>query len=231
MKNHGVRLQTVWRRGRICTHVPMEFKCRRLVVTANSVSHGDLGAVRPSRGRDPKHQVRCRYRPGLGCLRDHHCRRHNDNRRKQTSVSYSLTFSYDVLSTPNLLSSSGPTSGRAHKATNQERFGLCICRLSLVIGKSSERPGAVQGARFVRGAANPGRRGPFWNLERKGKAAGVSGGVPTTEIGAAPRAHTTARVFLRATHPASPPPHFTPPPPARSSENPRTPSCSSRCDK
>ena len=30
-----------------------------------------------------------------------------------------------------------------------------ICPLSLLIGKSSERPGAVKGARFLRGAAKP----------------------------------------------------------------------------
>src|SRR5215471_9624266 len=63
--------------------------------------------------------------------------------------------SYDVLSTPNLSCSSGPTNGRPHRAASDERFWLCICRLSLVTGKSSERPGAVKGARFVRGEANP----------------------------------------------------------------------------
>jgi hypothetical protein len=51
------------------------------------------------------------------------------------------------------------------------RKDLSIRPLSLLMVKSSERPGAVQGARFLRGAANPGRRGPFWNIGRKGKGA------------------------------------------------------------
>ena len=48
---------------------------------------------------------------------------------------------------------------------------LCICSLSLLTGKSSERPAAVKGARVLRGEANPGRRGPFWNMGVKGKGA------------------------------------------------------------
>jgi hypothetical protein len=32
---------------------------------------------------------------------------------------------------------------------------FCICPLSLLIGKSSERPGAVKGAPILRGEANP----------------------------------------------------------------------------
>src|SRR5450755_552062 len=66
---------------------------------------------------------------------------------------------------------------------NRDRFGLCICPLSLLIEKSVERPGAGKGARFVRGggesfpglkrfsAAHPCRRGPFCNMEKKGKGA------------------------------------------------------------
>jgi hypothetical protein len=77
-----------------------------------------------------------------------------------------------------------------------QRFCLCICPLSFLIGDSSERPAAVQGARVVRGGgksfpllkrfsvAHPGRRGPFWNMARKGKGAGVSGGVPLAGSGA-----------------------------------------------
>ena len=62
------------------------------------------------------------------------------------------------------------------------------------------RTGAVQGARFMRGggksflrlkrfcSADPGQRGPFWNVKKKGKAAGVSGGVPLAGFrGGAPR--------------------------------------------
>ena len=48
---------------------------------------------------------------------------------------------------------------------------LCICSLSLLMEESSERPGAVQGAPVLRGEANPGRRGPFWNMGVKGKGA------------------------------------------------------------
>jgi len=67
------------------------------------------------------------------------------------------------------------------------------------LSESSERPGAVQGARFVRGGgksfpvlkrfsgANPGRRGPFWNIRQKGKRAGGPGGAPLAGCGAAPR--------------------------------------------
>ena len=68
-------------------------------------------------------------------------------------------------------------------------FCVCICRLSLcnsrVFGTDRSR---VQGARFTRGggksflrlkrfcSADPGyERGPFWNVKKKGKAAGVSG--------------------------------------------------------
>jgi hypothetical protein len=62
-----------------------------------------------------------------------------------------IFHSYDVLSTPKLLSSSGPTDGRQHRAANGEGFCLCICPLSLLIAKFSERPAAVKGARVVRG--------------------------------------------------------------------------------
>jgi hypothetical protein len=86
-------------------------------------------------------------------------------------------------------------------------FCLCIGPLSLVISKFSERPAAVQGARSGRGGgeffpvlkkfsgAHPGRRGAFWNLEEKGKGAGVSGGFPLAGVrGSAPR--TLPRAFL-----------------------------------
>ena len=94
-------------------------------------------------------------------------------------------------------------AGRAHSRW----FCVCICPLSLLIGNSSERPAAVQGARGVRGGgksfpllkrfsvAHPGRRGPFWNMARKGKGAGVSGGVPLAGVrGSAPR--TLPRAFF-----------------------------------
>ena len=72
-------------------------------------------------------------------------------------------------------------------APRRKRRGLwvCICPLSLLIGKSSERPAAVPGAGCVRGGgksfaglkrfsgAHPGRRGPFWNMGQKGKRAGA----------------------------------------------------------
>ena len=38
-----------------------------------------------------------------------------------------------------------------------------------LLGRSSQRPGAVQGAPVLRGEANPGRRGPLWNASRGGK--------------------------------------------------------------
>ena len=44
-----------------------------------------------------------------------------------------------------------PTNGRTQSTTNSEWFGLCIGLLSLLRGKSSERPGAGKGARFVCG--------------------------------------------------------------------------------
>src|SRR5438270_6949394 len=55
---------------------------------------------------------------------------------------------------------------------------ICDCRLSLLYANSAERPGAVQGARGERGGANPGQRGPFCKMERKGKAAGGLRGCP-----------------------------------------------------
>jgi hypothetical protein len=70
-----------------------------------------------------------------------------------------------------------PTNGRTWSPANSEWFGLCIGPLSRLIGKSSERPGAGKGARFVRGGgksfpglkrfcgANACRRGPFCLLE------------------------------------------------------------------
>src|SRR5262245_57393220 len=97
-----------------------------------------------------------------------------------------------------------PTNGRQH------RCALCLNPLSLVMGKSSERPGAVKGGRFVRGGgksfpvlkrfsgAHPGRRGPFWKLGRKGKrAGGLRGASPLAGIrGSAPRTLPRA-VFAR----------------------------------
>ena len=54
-------------------------------------------------------------------------------------------------------------------------IGSALCRLQLPpfphLSRISERPAAVQGARFLRGAANPGRRGPFWNVGGEGKGA------------------------------------------------------------
>jgi len=73
---------------------------------------------------------------------------------------------------------------RREAADQLQRALLCIGLLSLLTGNFSERPGAVQGAWFVRGGgesfpvlkrfsgAHPGRRGPFWNIDWKGKEAG-----------------------------------------------------------
>src|SRR5271165_6897483 len=44
---------------------------------------------------------------------------------------------------------SGPTSGRPDWAASGEGFDLCICPLSLINRKFSERPGAVQGSRRI----------------------------------------------------------------------------------
>src|SRR5881397_3743638 len=67
-------------------------------------------------------------------------------------------------------------------ADYQGGLGLTLIGpLSLLSGKSSERPGAGKGARFVRGGgksfpglkrfcgADPCRRGPFWNMDVKGR--------------------------------------------------------------
>jgi hypothetical protein len=51
----------------------------------------------------------------------------------------------------NVSKNSGPTNGRRDTASSV----LSVSALSLILGKSSERPGAVKGARFVRGEANP----------------------------------------------------------------------------
>src|SRR5881409_2322766 len=73
---------------------------------------------------------------------------------------------------------------RGVTADYQGGLGLTLIGpLSLLSGKSSERPGAGKGARFVRGGgksfpglkrfcgADPCRRGPFWNMDVKGRGA------------------------------------------------------------
>src|SRR5215472_945021 len=66
------------------------------------------------------------------------------SRRQCLAVSiWFMLSSCDGLSAPKLTSSS-------HRAANGGRFCLCIFRLFLVIGKSSERPGPIRGALCAR---------------------------------------------------------------------------------
>src|SRR5579862_3833725 len=86
-----------------------------------------------------------------------------------------------------------------------------MCPLSLITDRFSERPGAVKGARFVRGGgksflvlkrfsgAHPLRRGPFRNIGQKGKGAGVSGGYPPWR-GRGQRPRTLPRASFCARH-------------------------------
>ena len=100
-----------------------------------------------------------------------------------------IKSSYDVLSTPSLLSSSGPTNGRPDGAAE-----LCICPLSLISAESSERPGAVKGAVCAR-RSEPLTARTVLEHGAEGKAGGGLRGCPPGGVrGSAPR--TLPRAFF-----------------------------------
>ena len=65
---------------------------------------------------------------------------------------FMVISSYDVLSTPN---NCAQLEADQREAVASRKNSLCICPLSLLIGNSSERPGAVKGAPVLRGGAYP----------------------------------------------------------------------------
>lgn len=64
-----------------------------------------------------------------------------------------ISLSYDVLSTPKLFVQLGADHREA--APSRDVRMVCVRPLSLIIGKSSARPGAVKGAPVLRGETNP----------------------------------------------------------------------------
>jgi hypothetical protein len=63
-----------------------------------------------------------------------------------------MLFSYDVLSTPNNCEQLEADQREAVASRKKQPLHF---PLSLFMGKSSERPGAVKGARVLRGEAHP----------------------------------------------------------------------------
>src|SRR5579875_1627302 len=134
-------------------------------------------------------------------------------------------FSYDGLSTPKLLCSSGPTNGRPHRAANGEGFAFARFPFSWANLRNGPEPSRARGFCAAKRTLDGEDRSGTWGRRESGL--GVQGVSPWRGAGQRP-AYLTARFWRGIKNAVRP---IRPPPPTRSSENPRTPTCSSACDR